>query len=257
MAIVGIHQEPLRDAVSIVLGLSHLCVGCTMGMDDVVNALGDSGYTIQFEYRELRNPPAKKTLVRQWTDEHEMRLLAAPGLPSIEILHHHNGARSNTSNYAPTLPLTNMGGKTRGVLSRYGIGVADHKAGTTNELLVSMQCQNRALVADFWRNALGFTCDEGEESGEALRLKALSPTWRMALRLEQVDEPVEPTYLDDIGCTCLSFLVRDINAVLDLCRLNHAKYIGEVFAMNVGGKDMSVAFVRGPQGELIEFILLG
>ena len=243
--------------MSNVLGLSHLCVGCAGAMDEVERALVECGYAVQFAHADLPNPPAKKGLVRTWTALHDMRLLAAPGLPAIETLHHHDVAVSGGSNYRPHVYVPEVGGPAQDTLVRFGVSLVRENRAASGKLLVTMACADIRSQLVFWEKAMGFAVHSCDGDGAELRFRALSPTWCIDLRLEKSGKPVEPTYLDDTGCTCLSFLVRDIGEALEKCREFGAVEIGVTFPLEIGGKSVDVAFVRGPQSEIIELLQFG
>lgn len=243
--------------MSNVLGLSHLCVGCTGAMDEVERALVGCGYAVQFTHKDLSNPQSKKGLVRTWTEAHNMRFFAAPGLPSIEILHHHDAVVSGDSNYWPHVHVPAAGGRECNTLARFGVSLVGENRATSGNLLVIMACENIKSQLVFWEKAMGFTVHYCERDSAELRFRSLSPTWCIDLRLEKSEGRVEPTYLDDTGCTCLSFLTRDIGETLKSCREFGASRIGGIFPMETGGKSVDLAFVRGPQGEIIELLQFG
>ena len=243
--------------MSNVLGLSHLCVGCTGTMDEVEQALVSCGYALHFAHADLPNPKPKRHLVRMWTEVHELRLFTASGLPAIEILHHHDRAVPGVYNFQPCIYIPEAGTAERDILDRSGVYVTDENISVSGNLLVNIACEDVRACVPFWEQAMGFAVQSCGENRAELRFRALSPTWCIDVCLEKSDGPVEPTFLDDLGCTCLSFLVRDISDALEDCREHGARDVGEIFSLDVGGKSVDVALVRGPRNELIELLQFG
>jgi len=234
--------------VSSLLGLSHLCVGCTGFMDIIPEALAPHGYATHFSHHAMPNPPAKKGLVRRWTDLHDMRLLAGAGLPSIEILHHGDDAGPGPSNYRPLLPIADASDATRDVLAQVGVRLA----GAPGGLVVECGYNDFDRAVTFWTEGMGFSPKNGD--GALLGLRSISPTWCVDLSLVPAEGECEPTYLDDLGCSCLSFLVRDMSGMLEKCHRHGASEIGEIFPLDAGGKALDVVFLRGPHHEMVELI---
>lgn len=243
--------------MSEVFGLSHLCVGCTGGMDVVELALVKCGYERRFVHADLPNPAAKRNLVRKWTDVHDIRLLGAQGLPSVEILHHHSGAIANSSNFQPRIHIRDAGADERRQLAEFGLILDQGKGALSGNLRVGIACVAVPESAVFWEKAMGFSVQSCEMDQAELSFRALSPSWSIDLILEKNERLAGPTFLDDLGCTCLSFLVRDVPHALEMCAGHGALAVGEPFPFKVGGKVLDVALVRGPGGELIELLQFG
>ena len=102
----------------------------------------------------------------------------------------------------------------------------------------------------FWTDGLGF-----RRSGDRLRFPAAFPAWRLDLDLETGDPGSgTPRTVDADGCVLVTMLVTDVEREVErLARIATVRPSG-VWQERVAGRDLRVAVVAGPSGELVELL---
>lgn len=109
----------------------------------------------------------------------------------------------------------------------------------------------------FWSGALGFRPVDRDASEEArwarLRLRSPIPAWGLDVLLAQGPSRAEPC-LDDSGFPCLALLCSNMNHDLGAVANAGASRASEVFQLEVGGRELTVALLRDPDGNLVELL---
>ena len=107
---------------------------------------------------------------------------------------------------------------------------------------------------EFWTGGLGFT-ERGEgDEGAALGFEAMMPSWSLAAVVTGTADE-RPTQVDAEGCVLATMLTRDLDR--ELARLRELAPAGRTtgsWSELVGGREVRVAFVEGPGGELVELL---
>jgi hypothetical protein len=97
---------------------------------------------------------------------------------------------------------------------------------------------------------------EFQQTEELLIHRSLILGTNIKMKVIPADKSNQKTFLDDDGATCLALMVKDIKLSLSTAKKFGATEISEAFQMELGGKRFSIAFLRGPGGELVEVVQL-
>jgi catechol 2,3-dioxygenase-like lactoylglutathione lyase family enzyme len=110
-------------------------------------------------------------------------------------------------------------------------------------------CEPRASRA-FWR-ALGFTHVEGE----VFEARAPLPAWRLRVTLHPTDGDRPCTSVDADGCVLVTMLTTTVERELErLVATDLLLRRTPAWQEEVAGRTVTVAFVEGPSGELVELL---
>ena len=115
---------------------------------------------------------------------------------------------------------------------------------------ISLCARNAAASRAFWQ-ALGFTSD-GEN---VLQAPAIFPTWQLRLTLRPSSGERPRTSVDADGCVLVTLLTTALER--DLRRLAATGLLvrfTSAWEEYIGGRAISVAFLEGPSGELVELL---
>ena len=102
----------------------------------------------------------------------------------------------------------------------------------------------------FWADGLGF-----RDARDALEFPAVSAAWRLRVLLEPREGTTPATSVDASGCVLVTMLTTDLER--DLATLAAGQALGRTtrpWTERVGGRDVTVAIVEGPSGELVELL---
>lgn len=260
-----------------VLGTSHLCIAYDDALQPVFPPKPNA-YAVKFLEADLLNPDQKRPFLRYWAPRHSMAFLTAPEGISLEMLPCHRGPAEAPFGYQPILPVEDkvfrafqadphgcfepvsamLGQEVRSAILG-GVNAltvpADAAAGIRDGLhAVALGCSDIERSATFWTQGLGLKKVPSVGSGRWLQLRSLSRSWDLTLLLYPLPSGTRRMYLDDAGCNCLSFLTRG-HENWRAQRMQHgASEHGESFVIAVGGRQVQVAFLRGPDGELVELL---
>ena len=110
-------------------------------------------------------------------------------------------------------------------------------------------CEPRASRA-FW-GALGFSC----QGGDVLEARAMLPAWQLRMALAPSDGEPPRTSVDAEGCVLVTVLTTAIERELEqLAATGLLKRFTSAWEERVAGRTVTVAFVEGPSGELVELL---
>lgn len=206
-----------------ILGVDHLCRASRDVNADIVR-FSKQRYRVLFAGIALPVHAAKVPFLRLPSAAHDAVFLTSPGCVSVEVVRH-DGAGMGCTPY-------------------------DYRPGVGN--VVSVACRCPAESERFWTNGLGF--HRTEAPGECVFLSPV-PAWRATVRLN--DAPGTPdAYLDDEGWTCLSLIVRDVESVRRRLLPFIPEPAGEVYPLSFPDRSLSLCFLRGPSGEIVELLEL-
>lgn len=202
-----------------ILGVDHLCRASRDTGADVAR-FEALGYRTAFAERAMPVHAAKSLFLRRPSTAHDAVFMTSPGRLSVELVRH-EGTESGSTPYA---------------------------YGPASGAVVSVACRSAAASAEFWAAGLGFRA-----AGAPGELEFFSPVpaWRASVRLD--DAPGTPdSYLDDEGWTCLSLIVKDVDEVRRRLASLTPGPVGEVYPLSFHGRSLSLCFLRGPSGEIVE-----
>ncbi|MGC8667512.1 MAG: VOC family protein [Chthonomonadales bacterium] len=238
-----------------IIGMDHIALS-TRNAEEDVEALKPLGYHLKFLQRDVRNAPQKQPFLREFRPVHT-------------IAYCRNGR-------GLAIELTEHGPHVYPGASRYGVyafaGAPDLIRG------VSLSTADPERSLRFWHDGLGLEPVRGEAAqpviperfapfvpaalsadrvaaaGHRLAACAPAPAWCMELALVAADKEGEEPMLDDAGLTCLCLLSTSIER--DLARAVRAggTQATDVFPLQVNGRLLRVAMLRGTAGEIVELI---
>jgi hypothetical protein len=110
-------------------------------------------------------------------------------------------------------------------------------------------CEPRASRA-FW-HALGFS----NGGGNVLEARAMLPAWQLQIRLQPSSEERPHTSVDAEGCVLVTLLTTAIERDLEqLAATGLPRRFTPAWEEQLGSKMVTVAFIEGPSGELVELL---
>ncbi|MGD9807285.1 MAG: VOC family protein [Deferribacterales bacterium] len=174
-----------------------------------------------FRCHELLNSPAKKHLLREYSDIHSITYYkdGVAGIP-VEVTHHRS---------------------------------AEHRTEAEKlkikEDYIIIETQDAAGELSFFKNINGFSEDAGDSLVYKNRFSGVG------FRLKFINGNSDKMYLDDIGFTCIAFISTDINQDAEELRERGAVDFTEPFVLTVNGKELSILMLRSPGGIPIELIM--
>lgn len=214
-----------------ILGVAQVVFNVS-DLDRSSRELEAKGYRTAFAESELPSHPAKSAFRRASNGDLEMVHLASPnGGLAIEFTHYPDSASAGATAYRTPVQEFLDGG-------RLAVSASAPEASTR-----------------FWCEGAGFR--EEVTGGRSLTFAAALPAWRLTLDLTPAAARPEPTTVDAHGCVLVTLL--STNASEDRGRLAELSTgrVSDLWEERVGGRDIRVAIVEGPSGELLELLELG
>jgi hypothetical protein len=203
------------------IGFSHISKSCK-DIDYEVKNLVVHNFEQKFVSRYLPNHSNKKSVFRGKN---------FPNTHSIGLFHNTDGAIIELIEYE------NISEKT---CTRYNI---DGKS-----IMIKANMIDTEIM--FWKNAL--KCKE--ISTHHLRFSSFIADWSCDFYFQKTEHPLEKPMLNDSGFNCVAFYVKDIDVFIS--RIMSYNSVMEVapFPIKVNNKNLRVAMVRSPDGNIIELI---
>jgi len=262
-----------------ILGIDHIAVS-TMTLHESARALEAAGFERAFIEHDLPNGVPKRDFLSEYQPLHSIALYRPQHGIAIEITQHATTTRRQGPYHLLLDGVLSLPSSVKGeasasvewedVWQSAGWSEIDRLdsfmstvRGTATSDTASPRIRAVGLcVSDieksvrFWRDGLRFrTVSKGNTRGgirwERLSFRSVQPNWCIDLVLVE-SKPITSgqTMLDDQGATCLALITTDITS--ELARVGRADI--HSFELDVAGKRLAVAILRGPNDELIELI---
>lgn len=238
-----------------IIGMDHIALSTVNAAEDA-RGLMPLGYGVKFLQRGVPNAPQKQAFLREYRPQHTIAYCRNGRGLAIELTEH------GPQTYAP------VGG--------YGV----YAFAEDPQILrgVSLVTADPASSLRFWHDGLGleplrresgqpviphpFThlvppalqADNVAAASHRLAACAPAPSWCMELALVEGDGRSRLPMLDDAGFTCLCLLSTSIERDLAKAVRAGGTEATPVFPLEVNGRLLSVAMLRGPTGEIVELI---
>ena len=256
-----------------IIGIDHLQFSVDV-LEESIAYLEEMGYRTVFAENEFMVDGRKCSFLREGNKS--MAYLKRPQSISIELINRSSSAEGRL----PSLLVPVFSGRIQGkrieggfegtLLECYGTGElvraeplnADclslddgEDEGFLNSLIVKTHDSEGSKK--FWMQGLGFG-EEGDRASESYFSVAFPETpFSARLKLtfvENKDDLEISAYVDDLGCSLVSFLSTDIEAdVRRLCKFDKTKSSG-VYSLEIATRKILACMVYGPGGEIVELI---
>ena len=137
-------------------------------------------------------------------------------------------------------------------------GMIDDRTKALSILAVMIPVVDLPAAERFWTKGLRCSLvDRGIATGRSwlrVRVNSLVAAWSLDVILSE-EAPLEhQPSLDDDGFTCLALLSNKLEADCEASVASGGPAATGVFQIEVAGKPLDIAFIRGPSKEIIELI---
>ncbi|AGI72502.1 hypothetical protein OA238_c24450 [Octadecabacter arcticus 238] len=204
-----------------IIGFSHISQTCRY-IDSEANLLVSQGFEQKFIIRNLANHPSKQSIVRGES---------FPKTHSIGLFHHQDSVVTELIEYE------NISERD---CPRYKI---DGKS-------IVLKANQIDAEVTFWKNAL--KCKE--VAHHHLQFASFVKSWNGDFIFEQTDQPLEKPMLNDVGLNCFAFYVKGLDTFLTEIQTYNAVLKVAPFELRVNDRNLRVAMLRSPDGNIIELI---
>lgn len=261
-----------------ILGISHICVNSN-NLEATLQDLKILNYNLLFKENHLPVSNEKMPFLRTKVDYHDSMFFKSTNNIGLEVINH--GTRTNNvgsynilfyvdKNYQYLLD-GNHDSEIKSIIKNV-FGAKIHRVQLSSldtpfyysyderfddTSTIVLECINLSTSSKFWQDNLGFKLIKSNEHNPKLHLLEFSsPIKNWCARLLLIETRLEPNepFLDDVGLTCVSFITTNIELCLSQMKKSSARHIGDVFDMSIGGKNLKLVFIRGPNSEIIELM---
>ena len=221
----------------------------------------------------------KKTYLRNIPETHDAFFHRALNGLSIEAIDHHAEPGITAGPFHPVLSTAeNDGNQATGMLAEcvgnaLGCVVGIRKINGISRPLLSitgaekgifmtaLACYDLDTSIRFWSDGLGAAMEDrglNPAPWALLSITGLSTNSSAQILLAQLPHEVcPPAMLDDSGWTCMSVLVRPHQDVAKYLSKYGGTDMGTPYTFNIGGKNLTLNFIRSPDGALVELLAPG
>ena len=251
-----------------ILGVDHLALSCA-ALEPAIQQLTAFGFRLDFAQPDLPNHPGKKPLLKDFQPTHGIAYMRAPAGVAIELVNH-------------SAPLT-AGRSPYRVLATGPKAVADH--GVTPEdwdglsayptewaalavrwwltpseeqgtrvKAVSLPVPDLAAATRFWVDGLGASRRAATGKGAWVGYRRPVASWSLEVFLQEGPSAGEKPMLDDAGFPCVALLTNRMDDDLEKATKAGGEVICPPYVVTVNGRPLTVAMLRGPAAEIVEFI---
>ncbi len=248
-------------------GIDHLALSAP-SLQWAGDVLSPLGYELAFSEPSLVNAPAKRPLLRQHADSHDIGYFRhTAGGPAVEATVHGPVAEGGAAPYRLVLRAPVSGGAAHALASAaLGEPVWEiAPAGAAMPLLVmagsgwapvavTAEVADPDAEAAFWQ-AMGLRPKARAEDGAWHVLELASPMAALRLTLVLLRGAGRPeATLDVPGFPCLAFLSRLRDGTMAEVAARGGRDVTTPFSLAVNGRALTIALFRSPGGLLCELI---
>ena len=256
-----------------IIGFDHICITSTNIIEDS-KIFEQYGYKISFNEKNIKINEEKKEFLKNSNELHSFTLLKSDNSVAIELIDHHKFNNENQI-YKILFNTKNIFSKNHleseeKLLQK--LEIIFNKKISKNENLMFDFYQNYAKIDDvnaiiikssdlqkskkFWCDLFGFIekPSSNKEDYKILEFKSPIKNWSIKFILIKDISEKRMTFLNDYGCTCMSFLVTKIEDFLEKFYEFGLKNTGKPYETTINNKKMRLVFLRGLENELIELI---
>ena len=202
-----------------IIGFSHF-VENTLNPEESAMRFLSKGYSSDFLEVGVLNHPAKKVLLKEYSEHHDLHMLRHTDCYDIEVINHYSSENKIQD---------------RIILHENNIVEITVPAGKLNS------------EYQFWQ-ALGLS-----KNGNSISLKRPISAWQITLDFKESSDPLAEQMLDLNGITSIAFITKSIESCMR--RINDSlSWKSETFKLKVNGKSLSIILVKSPTGLIIELI---
>lgn len=261
-----------------ILGIDHIAIS-TSCVHESARELENEGAEIVFIENDIPNGDPKRDYLSAYTPRHSIALCRPRDGIAVEFTQHETstglpGSYRLIGNIQSTLhdlvnqqPHHDEWSGIERAINENEFPHLDSLNATTGQRLATASTSRgirtiglRVLDLEqsvrFWSDAFRFRMvtngvNRASTRWARLAFRAIRPNWSVELVMAE-GRSLVPSIpkLDDEGATCLALLSTDIRADLSRAHESHAS----AFELDVAGKRLTIALLRGPSGEIIELI---
>lgn len=261
-----------------ILGIDHIAVS-TPCIHESARDLENEGAEIAFVENDIPNGDPKKDYLSAYTPRHSITLCRPREGIAVEFTQHATstgrpGCYRLLGNVQSTLqdmvnqqPHDDVWSEIEKATDGNEFPHHDSINATTGQRLatnstspgirvIGVQVLDLDQSVRFWSDAFRFRIVTNGVTRDGTRwarltFRAIRPNWSVELVMAESRSlvPLIPM-LDDVGATCLALLSTDVGADLSRAHGSHAS----AFELDIAGKRLTIALLRGPSGEIIELI---
>lgn len=262
-----------------ILGLDHICAS-SKNIKDFFKNNELFNYRVHFIEKNIPVKKEKNDILFGKINSHDVLFLQNSKNISIELIEHHQKTDENIGPYSVIFESNFLSNadfnipkkdKTLKFLSTVFdtqiFKFFDKKTrlsffwknsqidlGLTTIILETRDLKNSV---NFWTSFFNFKVSQFPETSSCKLLELHSPikSWNAKLLLiENLDAKIEKSFLNSKGWTCLSFIVKNIDSFLSKIDHSNFLYVGKSYEFRIGGKNLKLVFLRGPEQQLLELI---
>jgi hypothetical protein len=270
-----------------ILGVDHVALSC----DDIFSKASlfeEAGCRIKFVEERLYNPPEKRPFMTLYEPYHSIAYCQAAEGISIELTQHSNPLADGASSYqvllsgtfSDTVPFNGRLSSALGEVWYEALHHARAEAGLWRPLhaqawftsgraeagplrirALMLQVKSLSVSENFWIKGIGTSLVKRGRTGNGrlwTHIAFSSPVRAWSADLLLVENPGIRHFrnIDEAGFSCLALLSNRMSHDKSIVMSRGATMVSDDFCLNVGGRSLNIALLRGPDGEIVEIIEL-
>ena len=245
-----------------ILGVSHIVLGST-NLERDRQLFESWGWQLRFEQHDIATFEGKRPFMCTSSDDLSLVFLLPPQGTPVELIHYANDLPADPAPLQIVLPAGDLASETKTILPEVSELSID---GLTSPLWFSASAPQPSLIIHrvtdldsacrFWEKGLGFRRSKQPSpiaGAVLLEFPSLMPQWRASLLLVPSEGPPARPLLDGPGFRVLSMVSTQFEK--DRARMfEQGGAIASTGTMEekIGGKDMLLDLVQGPDGTMVE-----
>ena len=257
-----------------IIGFDHVGISSKNILEDS-KFFEQYGYKIDFKEDNIEIRNEKKEFLKNSGESHNFALLKSVNSIAIELIDHHKFnsknqtykilfSSQNTSNKNSSKPQEKFMQKLEIIFKKkilknenriddFYESFSNMGDGVNSIIIKSADLQKSK---EFWCNLFGFIekSSDNNENYKILEFNSPIKNWSIKFTLVKDMSEKKMTFLNDCGCTCMSFIVTKIEDFLQKFYDFGLKSAGKPYETTINGKKMRLIFLRGLENEIIELI---
>ena len=252
-----------------IVQIDHVALS-SMNFEEDIKIITALNYKSQFIQTGIKNLQIKRGFMRQFSEDHDLALLASEGNIGIELINHGHINTENTYIFPifeniPNDLTASLGRRrindctfTEARMKSIDVPIyiyedVNKNVFRFNKMVIRVMNFEKSIF--FWE-CVGFSVHKIKKDFALLEFKSLVSNDICQIYLQEYGDSNNKPYLDNPGFNCIAFIsnsAKNEKKILD----NKGIETTEIEELTLNQRVLNIFLARGPNGEIIEIIGLG
>ena len=242
-----------------IVKMAHITI-CVNNIDIGYRYARELGYKPSFESRKIKNPQNKKMFMDEYSTYHDLALFQKSNSIPLEFVSYSQNKKTSSLFKIGINP--DITAKIRtpqdfdafSSISTLSKQFLPYKLNSPTQI-IKMTTNNLSNTI-FWGEFFGFKLIEPTEKQNyhTMLFSSYNREQNFFLQIKEAKNYNDASKLDYLGGRAIAFITTSLEKDISKARKISNWKTSDIEKININGKELSIAFIQGSQGELVELI---